>query len=647
VQPPLFGLVVDQLGFLTGIVLYAMLVVMVWRERSAEGTPLLSGRGRLPLWTGFFGLIWNVGALASLDASIAGSSVRGPEVLALAFTGLGFLPAVVVHSLLEGRETVASSRFIRSAITAAYGLSATAGVLHAVAAFRGLLVPSPTALWVLTVGFAIIAAWLLFLTRQQPAGRRGIWVVALSVFAVSALHFNQHGGNESWWVELVGHHASLPLALAILHQDYRFAFADLFLRNAIALLMLVGTSLGVFAGVVLPVLRWRDPTGMPDPRAIALVIVLWIGTVVAYTNLRRLASRLVDRSVLQRPDYERALERLSERLAAAETEEAVLEQAVTAVRSAIGTPDVQIVNDPVPSDHGRLAITGAEVRSAAKGSTAVALLRVRTVEPPHVALLLGSLQRGRRLLSDDLQWLEAVARLTARQIDSLRVSQERVAHRLREEAMERLATEAELRALRAQLQPHFLFNALTTIGYLIQNSPPRALDTLFRLTAVLRGVLRRTTQEFSTLGEELELIRSYLDIERARFEERLEVTIDVAPDARQYAVPTLLLQPLVENAVKHGIAHRAEGGTVSIRATADDGTVRVTIEDSGAGFTPGVAGHGLGVGLRSVDERLRAHYGSLASLRVESATGSGTRVDIAFPAVLPAASLHSDRRRAG
>ena len=335
------------------------------------------------------------------------------------------------------------------------------------------------------------------------------------------------------------------------------------------------------------------------------------------------------------------------RLAAAETEEAVLEEAVIAVRSAIGTSDVQIIDDLVASERGPLAITGAEVRSAAKGSMAVALLRVRTVEPPHVALLLGSLQGGRRLLSDDLQWLEAVARLSARQIDSLRVSQERVAHSLREQAMERLATEAELRALRAQLHPHFLFNALTTIGYLIQNSPPRALDTLFRLTAVLRGVSRRTTQEFSTLGEEIDLIRSYLDIERARFEERLEVTIDVAANTRQYAVPTLLLQPLVENAIKHGIAHRAEGGAVSIRAHADDGMVRVTIEDTGIGFSPGAIGHRVGVGLRSVDERLRAHYGSSASLHVDSATGSGTVVDVRFPAVLPAANPQGERRRAG
>src|SRR5262249_54068896 len=154
-------------------------------------------------------------------------------ILAVTFSALGFLPAVVVHSLFEGRATVAGRGVIRAAIAAAYGLSATAAVLHIVSAARGLPVPSGVALWLLTAGFIALTAVLLFVTPTQPIGRRGLWVAALSVFAVSALHFGRHVGNESWWVELIGHHASLPLALAILHQDYRFALADLFLKNAI------------------------------------------------------------------------------------------------------------------------------------------------------------------------------------------------------------------------------------------------------------------------------------------------------------------------------------------------------------------------------------------------------------------------------
>ena len=141
-------------------------------------------------------------------------------------------------------------------------------------------------------------------------------------------------------------------------------------------------------------------------------------------------------------------------------------------------------------------------------------------------MAIGQLTGGRRLLSDDLATLEAIAVVVARRIDAIRITNERYEREIREQEIGKLATEAELRALRAQINPHFLFNALTTIGYLIQTAPPRALETLLRLTALLRAVLR-SEGEFTTLGRELEIVESYLDIERARFEQRLRVTIDV------------------------------------------------------------------------------------------------------------------------
>src|SRR5690606_7504919 len=105
----------------------------------------------------------------------------------------------------------------------------------------------------------------------------------------------------------------------------------------------------------------------------------------------------------------------------------------------------------------------------------------------------------------------------------------------------------------AQVNPHFLFNALTTIGYLIETAPPRALSTLMRLTALLRGLLHRDG-EFTTLGREMDIVADYLDIERERFEERLAVRMVVPPELRSAEIPSLVVQPLVENAVKHGVA---------------------------------------------------------------------------------------------
>jgi two-component system LytT family sensor kinase len=266
---------------------------------------------------------------------------------------------------------------------------------------------------------------------------------------------------------------------------------------------------------------------------------------------------------------------------------------------------------------------------------------------PHRALAVAPLPAGRRLLSDDLRLVEALSRTAARRVDAIRVARERLARTAREQRIERLAAEAELRALRARLHPHFLFNALTTIGYLIQAAPDRALDTLLRLTSVLRGVLRRTTAEFSTLGDEMRFIASYLEIERARFEERLEVALDVDPAAESLACPTLLLQPVVENAVQPGLGPRAAPGRVLVEARVQDDTLVVRVVDTGVGFDPAGAGRPDSVGLSSVAQRLQAHYGDRATLAIESAPGAGTAVTITLPARLAGREGAEARRRAG
>jgi two-component system LytT family sensor kinase len=641
VAPPGTGLIVDLLGFLTGAVLYVMLVAMVWRERVVEGMPLFARRGRLPLLTGVCGLLWNLGALASFATQVAGRGKPVPIVIGIAFSALGFLPAVVVHSLLEGRETAAGRRLSRLTIATAYSLSAAAAAMLVSTALEGSAAPSRPALWLLTGGFTVLTAVLLLITREQPIGRRGVWVAALSIFAVSALHFGRHVGNESWWVDLIGHHASLLLALAILHQDYRFALADLFLKNAIALLLFMGISLAALSTAMGPLMRWQGPGGVLDPSAAVVFLVLWMGTALTFPLLRRLSGRLVDRVVLRRPDYDVTLSELARGLESADSDETVAVEVTAAARVALGVSEARTIGDPVSENDRRVVITGPELKSWVSDMACALLLRLRTVEPPHIAIALGPLAAGRRLLSDDVRLFEAIARLAARRIDSLRVAQERLARNLREQQMQRLATEAELRALRAQLNPHFLFNALTTIGYLIQNAPPRALETLLRLTSLLRGVLRRSSAEFTTLGEELDLVTSYLDIERARYEERLHVAIDVSPGARQSMIPTLLLQPLVENAVKHGIAPLRAGGAVRIAACEREGLLHIVIEDSGVGFDPAFARTGSGVGLRSVAERLRAHYADAASLHIHSATGEGASIEIDLPLTV---SSHLRRR---
>jgi LytS/YehU family sensor histidine kinase len=266
-----------------------------------------------------------------------------------------------------------------------------------------------------------------------------------------------------------------------------------------------------------------------------------------------------------------------------------------------------------------------------------ALVIVPTSEPPYYAITIANLTGGRRLLSDDLVALEAIAILVARRLDGIRLTAERYEREIREGEIDKLVTEAELRALRAQINPHFLFNALTTIGYLIQAAPTRALQTLMRLTSLLRAVLR-SEGELTTLGRELELVEAYLDIERARFEERLDVTIDVPPSLRHICLPPLVLQPLVENAVKHGIAKKQVGGQVVVTGrldpfASDPPRLVLSVRDTGAGSTDDALtrGRDAGVGLRNIERRLEFQYGPAASFSISSTPDVGTIVEVRVP----------------
>lgn len=191
-----------------------------------------------------------------------------------------------------------------------------------------------------------------------------------------------------------------------------------------------------------------------------------------------------------------------------------------------------------------------------------------------------------------------------------------------------LAREAELRALRAQVNPHFLFNSLHSIGSLAGSRPAAARDMAIALGEFLRHSLRLGGLAGVPLQHEIDLMAQYLSIEQVRFGERLSVRIDVGDDAGGARVPPLLLQPLVENAIKHGVAGLLEGGHVAIDARIDGGRCHVTVANA---FDPEAqARAGTGTGLRNVRDRLSAHYGSASSFDAR-AEGDRFVVRLVFP----------------
>jgi len=614
----------NLIGLSTGVALYAMLLAMVVRRDQRRWT---SGRvDPLLLATAVLGLLWNLCALPVYELPKIGVQRSFTAFTAIGFSALGFLPAVVVHSALRGEGERLDGRSRRAAALTAYAVSALAAGLHAHAVWARLPVPSSAAMQLLTYAYITLALPVAILTRGQPGARRALWVAALSIFAVSALHLSQvHQGDASWPVELLGHHASVPLALAILYQDYPFALADLFLKRALTVFVLITAAF--LSVTALHAAAAASTIG--GAREVGSLVVLWVATALLYPRLRAGIAWFVDAVVLDRPDYSRLITDIAQAARAEQDPGSLLDRACEEIAPALSARRVtwrEVTNEDRPP--------GIERRRLGALSTVV---EVPVTETPRYELLVAELSGGRRLLSDDHAALRAIASLVGRRIDAIRLTRERYARQLREHEMSTLAAQAELRALRSQINPHFLFNALTTIGYLIQTAPERALETLLRLTALLRGVLR-SEGEFTTLGRELEIIESYLDIERARFEHRLSVRIDVPAALRSLQIPPLVLQPIVENAVKHGIAPRREGGEVSLvarlDASGDTPSLLLVVRDSGVGATEtGLRlGRAAGVGLNNVERRLAAHYGTAASLSIVCASGVGTTVEMRLPA---------------
>jgi LytS/YehU family sensor histidine kinase len=192
-----------------------------------------------------------------------------------------------------------------------------------------------------------------------------------------------------------------------------------------------------------------------------------------------------------------------------------------------------------------------------------------------------------------------------------------------------LAREAQLRALRYQLNPHFLFNALNAVSTLVLEGRSEAAATMLaRLADFLRATLEDTEAEV-TLERELALVDRYLAIERARWQERLQVSLQAAPEVLDAVVPALLLQPLVENAVRHGVARRRQGGRVEVWAEAAASRLRLRVRDDGPGAPDGGA-PALGFGLANTQERLRHLFGDDFDLRLRSTAG-GAEVVVEMP----------------
>jgi two-component system LytT family sensor kinase len=199
------------------------------------------------------------------------------------------------------------------------------------------------------------------------------------------------------------------------------------------------------------------------------------------------------------------------------------------------------------------------------------------------------------------------------------------------EQQERLLLQARMEALQSQINPHFLFNTLNSVSSLVRREPDAAREMIVKLGNILRRLLRKG-DAFVPLGEEVEFLDDYLDIEVVRFgHEKLRVHKELDPASLSHLVPSMILQPLVENAIKHGLADKIEGGNVYIRSRCLSQRVIIEVEDDGVGIAASGASTGTGIGMMNVSERLQVVYGDAAEMSIESQPGSGTMVRLMLP----------------
>jgi len=337
---------INLLGYTIGIALYALLFGMVLRHSALELRSEPSPHSKLSanwlmLATASLGLLWNIGAFATYGLKGFGLVLPNvyPVLSSISFSALGFLPAVVVQSVILNRLSQPVGLLSRLISIAAYCLSSIAAVLFFYGALIGGTTPSPWALTILTFGYLALLAMLIISTRRNEGWKKAVWATALAVFTVTALHLGHHRGGETdaWYTELAGHHASLLLAFAILYEDYRFAFADIFLKRALSLLALIAVALGLYFGVGVTILtghNWNDPS------AFSVLLGLWVVTGLAYPALRKGVNWFVDTVILSRPNYSILKIQVAQLLSEHETEDDVMTAVCLALAPAISARNI-------------------------------------------------------------------------------------------------------------------------------------------------------------------------------------------------------------------------------------------------------------------------------------------------------------------
>ncbi|HTQ57936.1 MAG TPA: histidine kinase [Bryobacteraceae bacterium] len=530
--------------------------------------------------------------------------------MALSFSVLSLLPAVLLHISLQSRR--------RPIWMAGYAVSGLAVALHIGDWLNRDSGWHRAALLLITIGFSVLTLVSLILEwrlANRAAGSRLAGAMALFLLAISFTHFGGVHVGMAWSREAALHHAGLPLALLVLLQDYRFLLMDAFLRFVMNATLAACATLLAIRIVQVPLLR----SSLHQPFAAGLFIVIAGLLLTSFVQLHNRMQRVLTKVIFLRANVDEAVRELQNlSLAAADESEYVRCAADTIGRFVRASRFELSYQQPAP---GQSLTAPAAVLDPIRWSVdlwVLAALPMRFARGDAIYLLLGPREGGRRYLSEDLQVLGRLGATAVQQVERFRNLQ-----------MQNLIASAELRALQAQINPHFLFNSLNTLYGTIDRGNLQARQLVLNLADVYRYLLR-TERPVVELEDELRIVRAYLEIEELRLGSKLQTAIEADPDTLHIGIPPLSIQPLVENAVKHGIVPRVGPGFVRLYVRIKGRSLSVDVSNSGEFDSSSVA-NASGVGLSNVRRRLELCYGGDASFEIRTAGGI-TTVGIGLPA---------------
>ena len=596
---------INTIGHAAGLLLFGVIIVLLIGDRRAHGVR----QTRLSVAAAGLAFAWNVGSLVAL-ASHDASSRFISLVMAVSFSVLSLLPAILLQ--LAVTKTPAHDCSVRLRDQHRCGLSAR------VRAIQRKFIAASIALLLIAVGFGVLTVMAFLIGRRGPKNSMEWFSLGcLLLFTSSFPHFGYEHIGSPWSAEVTWHHIGLPVALVVLLRDYRFLLLDTFIR----FLMNSILATGYLTGILLLSQRfalWKNMTA--NPFLTGLVLVGLCLSLIVFANIRDRLQRWIGRVIFRRQNLDERLTRIGQLSAKAQREDELLQNAAREVAAHLRTEQFDVVAQPTRASEEPVVLFRTEQIEPLPQDLqwAEAQIPLRFSSGEVRFLLTGPRAGSQRYLSEDLEDMQRLGSAIVEQVE-----------RFRSEELKRLATNAELRALQAQINPHFLFNALNTLYGSISRESHEARRLVLNLAEIFRYFLQGD-RSFIPLSEELRIVQAYLEIEKLRMGERLEVEVKVSDAAKAAMIPILSVQPLVENAVKHGIAPQLAGGRVCLRAEICEGQLRVAVEDTGVGFGAKETMGGAGMGLDNVRRRLTLCYGAESAFDISS-SGHGSMVTFSIP----------------